>query len=65
MRVARLGQQLVDSTLTGRVGESSFVKPMVTPHLTTDNGVRLHSEETGAGTLMVFVHELCVTHLPT
>lgn len=27
------------------------------PHLTTDDGVRLHYEETGSGTPVVFVHE--------
>src|SRR5262252_10757649 len=27
------------------------------PHLTTDDGVRLYYEETGAGTAIVFVHE--------
>src|SRR5262245_23754050 len=27
------------------------------PHLTTDDGIRLYFEETGAGTPIVFVHE--------
>ena len=27
------------------------------PHLTTDDGVKLHYEEAGAGTPIVFVHE--------
>src|ERR1700758_799960 len=30
---------------------------MAMPHITTDDGVRLYYEETGAGTPIVFVHE--------
>ena len=32
------------------------------PHVTTDDGVRLHCEETGSGTPIVFVHEFAGDH---
>ena len=32
------------------------------PHLTTDDGVRLYYEDTGAGTPIVFVHEFAGDH---
>jgi pimeloyl-ACP methyl ester carboxylesterase len=32
------------------------------PHATTDDGVRLHYEETGAGTPVIFVHEYAGDH---
>jgi hypothetical protein len=38
-----------------RMANRRFVKPIATPHVTTDDGVRLHSKEIGAGTPTVII----------